>query len=125
MERMERKGSGAAGLRAPWGPLDASCPPVAGVCARSSTAYDAREWAWVEQQGRLAWVGRKRGAQPVFKRNHFSFYFLNKTAQTLILSKKKLFFGHDPKIKVVQNFMLYNFALITKVRFLLDFELQN
>jgi hypothetical protein len=41
-----------------------------------------------------------------------------------VLSNFKAFSRCDPKIKVIPNFMLYNFAKRSKVKFLLDFEMQ-
>jgi hypothetical protein len=36
---------------------------------------------------------------------------------------KNSFLGHDPKTKVVQNFILYNIALGYILKFQLDFEI--
>jgi hypothetical protein len=40
-----------------------------------------------------------------------------------ILNKYKAFSRLDPRIKVVANFMLYNFAKRTKVKIQIDFDL--
>jgi hypothetical protein len=73
--------------------------------------------------GCLRLVGCKGGCGPIFKRKDFSFYFPIKQHQNSILSDFKAFSRGDPKIKVAQNFMLYNFAKTSKVKFQIDFEL--
>ena len=42
-----------------------------------------------------------------------------------ILSNLRAVSNFDPKIKVAQKFILYNFAFMTKAKFQIDFELQN
>jgi hypothetical protein len=64
--------------------------------------------------GRLAELGRKRGGGPVSPKFHFS--FLNQILDFQnyfkfeFLKMKKTFSRVDPKTKVVQNLILYNFA---------------
>ena len=42
-----------------------------------------------------------------------------------ILNRFKAVSNFGPKIKVAQKFILYNFSFMTKVKFQIDFELQN
>jgi hypothetical protein len=73
-------------------------------------------------------VGREAGRRPVKPKIHFSFLFSNsrisKPFQIQMLKKKKAFSRLDPKIEVVQNLILYNFALWHILKFQTDFELR-
>jgi hypothetical protein len=66
---------------------------------------------------------RKGGAWPSKKRKAFSCYFSINNPKNLILSTKNSFSKAYPKIKVVHDFMLYNFSKRSKVKFQKDFEL--
>jgi hypothetical protein len=62
-----------------------------------------------------ATVGRNGGDDPLGRKTDFFFLFCFKFPFSnkkpyVNLNSKFLFLEHDPKIKVVQNFMLYNFA---------------
>jgi hypothetical protein len=77
---------------------------------------------------RRAWAGfgcwaKNEGEAHLPKENDFSFPFSNKQSQYSFLSKKNSFLGHGPKIKVVQNFNLFNIALGYILKFQLDFEI--
>jgi hypothetical protein len=73
-------------------------------------------------------VGREAGRRPVKPEIPFSFQISNsrisKLVQFQILKKKKAFSRFDPKIEVVQNLILYNFALGYILKFQTDFELR-
>jgi hypothetical protein len=74
----------------------------------------------------LGWLrpwAEKGGGGPVKKRNVFSFYSSATVHKDAILNKYKAFSRLDPRIKVVANFMLYNFAKRTKVKIQIDFDL--
>jgi hypothetical protein len=84
------------------------------------TGMGTRERARGGRPGRLA-VGPRSGARDPRrgeKEKSFPFYFLKN-------SNKNAFSRGDLKTKVAPFLMLYNFSLMTKVIFLLDFELQN
>jgi hypothetical protein len=74
--------------------------------------------------GRLRKRARSEARGPKRRRKHFSFYFSTKQPKKFFLSKKNSFLGHDPKTKVVQNFILYNIALGYILKFQLDFEIR-
>jgi hypothetical protein len=68
------------------------------------------------------------GRRPVKPETAFSFSNLvsriYKLSQIRILKNKKAFSRFDPKIEVVQNLILYNFALGHILKFQTDFELK-
>jgi hypothetical protein len=64
-----------------------------------------------EQAGPASWVGPEAGGGPIWKENPFSFSFSTKQHKTSFLSKIKIFLGFGVKIKVAQNFIMYNIAL--------------
>jgi hypothetical protein len=87
----------------------------------------AQERARGGRPGRLA-VGPRSGARDPRrgeKEKSFPFYFLKNSNKNSFWSILKAFSRGDLKTKVAPFLMLYNFALKTKVRFLLDFEIQN
>jgi hypothetical protein len=86
---------------------------------RSADRACGRELVWADARdgpGRLAELGRKRGGGPVSPKFPFSFIdpipipdFQN-CFKFEFLKMKKTFSRVDPKTKVVQNLILYNFA---------------
>jgi hypothetical protein len=96
---------------------------VASVAGRAWPKAGVRAWV-----GRLSELGRKRGGGPVNPRRLFLLYFqflefLNQSNLNF-KEEKKAFSRFDPKIKVVQNLILYNFALGHILKFQTDFELR-
>jgi hypothetical protein len=73
--------------------------------------------------GRLREVGRKGSGGPFWKIKIFFFIFFNNSPKSPIFSTKKSFSKGDPKIKVVQNFILYNIVLGYILKFQLDFKI--
>jgi hypothetical protein len=73
--------------------------------------------------GQLPCLAEKGGGRPRKRRKDFSFYFSTKQPQKFIFEQKNSFLGHDPKTKVVQNFILYNITLGYILKFQLDFEI--
>jgi hypothetical protein len=79
-------------------------------------------------------VGRRRAGLPSWAKSGMAARFENKTpflflfqknsSKFSFLSNQKLFLGFGVKIKVAQNFMIFNFAKRSKVKIQIDFELQ-
>jgi hypothetical protein len=66
-----------------------------------------------------------RGAAQFENKSSFSFSFLKTSHKNTFWSIFETFSRKSPKTKVAPVFMLYNFALMTKVKSQMDFELQN
>jgi hypothetical protein len=73
-------------------------------------------------------LGPEVGRRPDKAENSFFFYKSNsrfsKSFQIQIFKMKKAFSKVDPKTKVVQNLILYNFDLRRFLNFQTDFELK-
>jgi hypothetical protein len=67
---------------------------------------------------------RKEAGGPRREEKIFLFIFQPSSPKNSFLSKKNSFLGHDPKTKVVHDFMLYNLAKRSKVKFQIDFEIE-
>ena len=77
--------------------------------------------------GRLRQAGQKRGCSPRRIKILFPIKFFQEIFKchisNIILSTKMTSFENVPKMKVAQNFILYNFDFNTNVQFSIDFEL--
>jgi hypothetical protein len=87
-----------------------------GVCYLTAVGA-ARASTRAGRPGRQAQLGQKQGRGPRSQENSFSFYFQSKQPLNPYFEHEKGIFRRGPKTKVVQNFVLFNFAKRSKVRF--------
>jgi hypothetical protein len=78
-----------------------------------------------QERGGFARWARSGDSARLEKEIIFLFIFQITEHTILILSKIKAFSRFGTKTKVVPNFMLHNFAKRSKVKFQIDFELEN
>jgi hypothetical protein len=74
--------------------------------------------------GRLQLWAEKGGRGPKSREKIFLFLLCITTPKYPILSTKIPFSKGDPKIKVLLNFVTFNFAKRSRLKFLIDFELE-
>jgi hypothetical protein len=71
------------------------------------------------------WTGlRSEVRGPLRRKKHFSFYFQILSPQIPILNKLEAFSRLEPKRKIAENFMIFNFAKKSKAKIQIDFKLE-